>query len=304
VSDPETSEASRDQWGGAAEHWARAAEKDEVGAAADVAAWMLQAADLQPGERVLEVAGGAGRIGMQAASVVGPEGSVLCSDFSEEMVKVARERFERLGVPNIETRALDAQALELEDDSFDAVLCRFGYMLMPDPLQALRESARVLRPGGRLVLGVWGTAEQNPWLTTILAAVMDRLSAPPPEPGAPGPFSLGEPDRLRGLLDQADFTEVEVEAIETRQVYDSLEGWWEKILSVGGPLALIFNPLPEADREAIRDAALAKGRGIAREDGGETSFPATALGAKARSQPEQRLATTCRIPPTTRVISS
>lgn len=282
MSDPESPEETQDQWGGAAEHWARAAEKDEVGAAADVATWMLEAADLQPGERVLEVAGGAGRIGMQAAGAVGPEGSVLCSDFSEEMVKVAGERFGRLGVPNIETRALDAQALELEDDSFDAVLCRFGYMLMPDPQQALRESARVLRPGGRLVLGVWGTAQQNPWLTTILAAVMDHLSAPPPEPGAPGPFSLGEPDRLRGLLDQTDLTEVEVEAIETTQVYDSLEGWWEKILSVGGPLALIFNPLPEADRNAIREAALAKGRKIAEEDGGETVFPATAVGARAR----------------------
>lgn len=239
MSDAEPQEESQDQWGGAAEHWARAAEKDEVDAAADAATWMLE-------------------------------------------VKVARERFERLGVPNIETRVLDAQNLELEDDSFDAVLCRFGYMLMPDPLQALRESARVLRPGGRLVLAVWGTAEQNPWLATILAAVMDHFSAPPPEPGAPGPFSLGERERLQGLVDQADLADVQVEAVETRQVYDSLEGWWEKILSVGGPLALIFNPLPEADREAIRDAALERGRGIAREDGGETLFPATFLGARAR----------------------
>jgi SAM-dependent methyltransferase len=282
VNDPETPEAGQDQWGGAAEHWARAAEKDEIGAAADAAAWMLEAADLQPGERVLEVAGGAGRVGLQAASAVGPKGSVLCSDFSEEMVKVARERFGRLGVSNIETRVLDAQNLGLDAGSFDAVLCRFGYMLMPDPLQALRESARVLRPGGRLVLAVWGTAEQNPWLTTILAAVMTHLSAPPPEPGAPGPFSLGEPARLRDLLEQADLADVEVEAIETRQVYESLEGWWAKILSVGGPLALILNPLPEADRDAIREAALDRGREIAQEDGGDTVFPATAVGARAR----------------------
>jgi SAM-dependent methyltransferase len=278
----ERQDANRDQWGDAAEHWARAAEKDEVGAAADAAAWMLEAAELQPGERVLEVAGGAGRVGLQAASVVGPDGSVLCSDFSEEMVKVARERFERLEVSNIETRVLDAQNLDLDEGSFDAVLCRFGYMLMPDPLQALRESARVLRPGGRLVLAVWGEAEQNLWLTTILKAVMTHLSAPPPEPGTPGPFSLGDPARLRDLLDQTGLADVEVEAIDTRQVYPSPEGWWEKILSVGGPLALVFNPLPQADREAIRDAALARGREIARDDGDGISFPATAVGAKAR----------------------
>src|SRR5215218_8053609 len=149
------SQDAADHWGAAAEHWARAAEQEEVGASADVARWMLEAADLQPGERVLELAGGAGRIGLQAANMVGAEGSVLCSDLSEEMVKVAHERFERLGASNIETRALDAQALELPDDEFDAVLCRFGYKLMPDPEQALRESGRVLRPGGRLVLAVW-----------------------------------------------------------------------------------------------------------------------------------------------------
>ncbi|MDQ3724516.1 MAG: methyltransferase domain-containing protein [Actinomycetota bacterium] len=278
----ERQEASQDQWGGAAEHWARAAEKDEVGAAADAAAWMLEAADLQPGERVLEVAGGAGRVGLQAASAVGPDGSVLCSDFSEEMVKVAGERFERLGVANIETRVLDAQDLDLDDGTFDVVLCRFGYMLMPDPAQALRESAHVLRPGGRLVLAVWGEDAQNLWLTTILEAVMDHFSAPPPEPGTPGPFALGDPARLRDLLDQAGLTGAEVEAIETRQVYDSLEAWWEKILSVGGPLALVLNPLPETDRNAIRDAALERGREIARDDGDGISFPATVVGAKAR----------------------
>jgi SAM-dependent methyltransferase len=269
-----------DQWGAAAEHWARAAEKEEVGAAADAAKWMLRAADLQPGERVLEVAGGAGRVGLQAAAEVGPEGSVLCSDFSPEMVKVARERFERLGVSNIETRVLDAQELDLEEGSFDVVLCRYGYMLMPDPLQALRESARVLRPGGRLVLAVWGEAEKNPWLSNILGAVMAHLNAPPPEPGMPGPFALGDTARLRDLLDQAGLVEAEVEEFDAEQVYDSLDAWWEKILSVGGPLKAVLGSLPEADLNAIRDAALASGEQFA--GGDAVVFPAVVVGARAR----------------------
>jgi SAM-dependent methyltransferase len=270
-----------DQWGAAAEQWARAAEKDEVGASADAARWMLGAADLQPGERVLEVAGGAGRVGLQAAAEVGAEGSILCTDFSEEMVKVARERFTRLAVSNIETRALDAQDLDLDEGSFDVVLCRFGYMLMPDPQQALRESARVLRPGGRLVLAVWGEAEENLWLSSILKAVISHLSAPPPEPGAPGPFALGNPTHLRELLDQTDLTEVEVTEVKTKQIYDSLDAWWEKILSVGGPLKAILGPLPEADLNAIRDAALASGSEFVAADG-SAIFPATVLGARAR----------------------
>ena len=280
MSEGEHQESGTDQWGAAAEHWAQAAEKDEVGAAADAAKWMLDAADLQPGERVLELACGAARIGLQAAAAVGAEGSVLCSDLSAEMVKVAAERMDRLGVSNVETRVLDAQDLDL-DAQFDAALCRFGYMLMPDPLQALRESARVLRPDGRLVLAVWGEAKDNPWLLRILQAVMSHLSAPPPEPGAPGPFSLGDPARLRDLLDQAGFTDLEVEEVETTQVYDSLDAWWEKILNVGGPLKAILDPLPETDLNAIRDAALSSGRQFETKDGAAV-FPAVVLGAKTR----------------------
>jgi SAM-dependent methyltransferase len=273
--------SGKDEWGAAADHWARAAEQEEVGASAEAAAWMLKAAALQPGERVLEVAGGAGRVGLQAAAAVAPDGTVLCSDFSAEMVRVARERFERLGVANIETRALDAQDLDL-DESFDAVLCRFGYMLMPDPAQALRESARVLRPGGRLVLAVWGEADENPWLATLLRAVMSHLSAPPPQPGTPGPFSLGDPARLRGLLADAGLAEIEVEALETTQVYDSLDAWWEKLLGVGGPLKAALDSLSEPDLKAIKDAAMARAAEIAREEDGAVVFPAVVLGAKAQ----------------------
>lgn len=269
---------TNDEWGAAAEHWARAAEEDEVGASAEAARWMLRAADLQPGERVLEVAGGAGRVGLQAAAEVGPEGSVLCSDFSPQMVKVTRERFDRLGASNIETRALDAQDLDLDDAGFDAVLCRFGYMLMPNPLQALRESARVLRPGGRLVLAVWGEAGKNPWLSNLLAAVMSHFSAPAPEPGTPGPFSLGDPAHLRDLLDRAGLTEVEVEEIETEQAYESADAWWEKLLGVGGPLKAVLDPLPEAELNAIRDDAFTRNR----EFLDDAVFPATVVGARAR----------------------
>ncbi len=274
--------SGRDEWGGAAGHWARAAEQEEVGASADAAKWMLEAADLQPGERVLEVAGGAGRVGLQAASEVVPDGSVLCSDFSEEMVRVARERFDRLRVSNIETRALDAQDLGLDDRSFDAVLCRFGYMLMPDPLQALRESARVLRPDGRLVLAVWGVAEANLWLSSLLDAVMSHLGAPRPEPGTPGPFALGDPAHLRNLLERAGFAEVEVEEIETEQVYDSLDAWWEKLLSVGGPLKAVLAPLPDAEVNAIRDATFASAEEFVTDDG-SVVFPATVIGARTRA---------------------
>jgi SAM-dependent methyltransferase len=281
-SESEYREASRQQWSDAATSWARAAEEEETGASAEATRWMLAAADLRPGERVLELACGAGRVGLQAASRVGPDGTVLCSDFSQAMVDAVAERVERLGVPNVSTRVLNAEQLDLSDEErFDAVLCRFGYMLMADQAQALRESARAVRPDGRLVLAVWGTGEENPWLSMILNAVMKHLGAPPPEPGMPGPFSLGEADRLRALIEGADLADVEVAEIEAQQAYDSIEAWWEEILEVSGPLAAMLKALPEDDREAIRGAVVAEAEQFKASDGSAV-FPASIVAAKAR----------------------
>lgn len=284
MSQSEYHEASREQWSAAARSWARAAEEEETGASAAATPWMLDAAELRPGLRVLELACGAGRVGLQAASRVGPDGTVLCSDFAQEMVDAVADRVERLGVPNVETRLLDAHQLELPDEEFDAVLCRFGYMLMADAPQALHESARVLRSDGKLALAVWGTAEQNPWLWLVIEALIDHLNAPPPEPGAPGPFSLGEPARLRSVVEEGGLTDVDVEEIATEQAYDSLEGWWEELLDVSGPLAAMLKAMPEADREAIRDKAFEGGREFVAEDG-RAVFPAVIVGASARPSP-------------------
>lgn len=281
MSQSEYHEASREQWSAAARSWARAADEEDKGASAEAAAWMLDAAALRPGMRVLELACGAGRVGLQAARRVGPDGTVLCSDFSQEMVAAVADRVQRLGVPNVETQLLDAHQLDLPDDGFDAVLCRFGYMLMADAAQALRESGRVLRPNGKLALIVWGTAEQNPWLWLIIAALIEHLNAPPPEPGVPGPFSLGEPARLRAVLEEAGLSEISVAVIATEQAYDSLDAWWEELLEVSGPLAAMLKALPDEDREAIRTKAFAGGEEYLGEDD-RAVFPAAVLGATAQ----------------------
>lgn len=281
MSQSEYHEASREQWSAAARSWARAAEEEDKGASAEAAVWMLEAAGLRPGLRVLELACGAGRVGLQAASLVGPDGTVLCSDFSQEMVDAVADRVERLGIPNVETRLLDAHRLDLGDEEFDAVLCRFGYMLMADAPQALRESGRVLRDDGKLTLIVWGTAEQNPWLWLIVEALIERLNAPLPEPGDPGPFSLGEPARLRAVLEEAELSEIEVEEIATEQAYDSLDAWWEELLEVSGPLAAMLKALPDEDRDAIRTKALAGGERYLGDDD-RVIFPSTVIGATAQ----------------------
>ena len=275
-------EASQQQWGDSADRWARAAEEEDTGASAEAAAWMLEVASPEPGERILELACGAGRVGLQAASRVTPDGTVICSDFAEAMVQAVNERIARLGLSSTaEARVLDAQQLGLEDERFDLVLCRFGYMLMADPMQALRESARVLRPDGRLVLAVWGPGEKNPWISTIFDAVMGRLNAPPPEPGTPGPFALADVDRLRQAIERAGLDEVDVVEIETRQTYESLEAWWENLSEISGPLAALLAALPEPDQKAIRGEAISAAQSFVADDGSAV-FPASVVGAKAR----------------------
>jgi SAM-dependent methyltransferase len=281
MTDADFRDASREQWSGAAGHWAEAAEKPDSGASARAAEWMLDAVALQPGERVLEVACGAGRVGLQAAGIVGDEGHVLCTDFAEPMVETVTERVERHGIANVEARVLDAEAMTFaEEERFDAVLCRMGYMLMGDPLAALSRTREALKPDGRLALAVWGSAEENPWLSLIFDAVMGQLGAPPPPPEAPGPFALADPGRLEALLREAGFGAVKLDRLAVEQSYDSPAGWWEEILGLGGPLAALVESMPADAAEAIRQSATSNAERFTQEDGTVT-FAATAIAALA-----------------------
>lgn len=276
----ESRAASQEAWADSASAWAKAAAEPEVGASAVTTAWMLEQAELRAGERFLELACGAGRVGLAAAERVGPSGVAVLSDFAEPMVEATRVGAERLGLGNVDARVLDAETVDLGDERFDAVLCRFGFMLMADPAAAMKGSATALVPDGRLVMAVWGEESTNPWLTTIFEAVMGHFDAPAPEPGTPGPFALGDPERVRALLAGAGFVEVEVTELEAEQTYESLDAWWDEIRAVSGPLASLLNALPSDDYEAIRARAVGEATKYA-DSQGAAAFPATIVAARA-----------------------
>ena len=123
---------------------------------------------------------------------------MISSDFAPEMVEIARASGQ--GRDNLEYRVLDAERMALEGDSVDGVGCRYGYMLMADPGAALRETRRVLRDDGRLAFAVWSTPERNPWVAIPAMTLVQRGHVPPTEPGAPGAFALGMPERIRELV--------------------------------------------------------------------------------------------------------
>ena len=219
---------------------------------APVRAWMVRELAPSTGDVVLELAAGVGETGFEVAGIIGEAGRLISTDFSPAMLAAARRRGAELGVENVEYRVIDAELIELEDDSVDAVLCRFAYMLMPDPGKALAETRRVLRPGGRLALGVWGAMEENPFFTIIAISLVQHGHLPPPEPPGPPVFSMASAERTQDLLQRAGFSEVRTEEVPVRAELPDAQEYLSLIQDTAGPLGLALQGLSEADREAVR----------------------------------------------------
>jgi ubiquinone/menaquinone biosynthesis C-methylase UbiE len=267
--------ASLDRWSRSAVGWGRHAERvDDWGEAATE--WVLAAAALRPGQRVLELACGPAGVGLRAARLVEPGGVVICSDFAEPMLEVARERARDQGIQNVEFRVIDGEDIDLPDGGLDAVLCRFGFMLMTDPAAALSEARRVLRAAGRVALVVWSEDVHNPWASLPMRTLMAHLQTPEPEPGTPGMFALSDPDRLRGLIEGAGFSDVEIEPLRGAHRYGSFAEWWDLTRALARPFDDATANMPDPDREAIRARMRREAERYATDDG-SLDFPAEML---------------------------
>jgi SAM-dependent methyltransferase len=270
----------RGMWAAVAPRWAEhAAYADARGA--DVAETMLELTTPQPGERVLELACGPGGLGLAAAQRVAPGGSVVLSDVVPEMTSIAAARASALGLDNVTARDLDLEQIDEPDASYDVVLCREGLMFVPDPGRAARQIARVLRPGGRFAVAVWGPRERNPWLGVVFDAVSGELGAPIPPPGVPGPFSLADSDLLGRLLSDAGLADVAVTEQAAPLRAGSFDEWWERTCALAGPLAKILASLSEQEVQSIR----ARARDAVRtyETPGGVELPGVTLLASGRA---------------------
>jgi SAM-dependent methyltransferase len=247
---------------------------------AHVSAWMLDAISPQPGERVLELAAGLGETGMLAAEQVAPIGGVIVSDQAEAMLDGARARAVELGLTNVEFRVILAEWIDLPLASVDAVLCRWGYMLLADPSAALAETRRVLRPEGRLALAVWDSVQHNPWALLPTLELIERGLSSPPAPGAPGPFALGDPERVRELLAGAGFAEIDVQSLDLVQRHDSFDLFWETTLDISHAFHDAVLSRPEPEIAEIRAGLAARLQPFFEADG-TLSIPGRTLVASA-----------------------
>ena len=198
-----------------------------------VSQWLVEAIHPQPGHSVLELAAGLGDTGLLAAQLVAPGGSVLITDGSDNMVAAAREHAEEVGATNVELRTMQAEWIDLPTASVDAVICRFGYMLLLDPEAALRETRRVLKPGGRVALAVWDDLERNPWMKVLREALVAQRAWRPRRARRPRAVRAGLRGRRRRAARDGRLRGRRGVAAGPRHAAPrSLDAWWDHVHAV------------------------------------------------------------------------
>ena len=207
---------------------------------------LMSRAALAPGARVLDVACGTGLVAFGAAEAVAPDGSVVGVDLSGQMIDAARRRARERGLTNISFARMDAEALDFPDARFDVVLCALGLMYVPDPARALQEMCRVLRPGGRIVVAVWGERSRCGW-----SALFPIVEAEVASEVCPLFFRLGNTDALARLCAGSQLEAIEQQRIATMLSYaDANEAC--RAAFVGGPVALAWSRFDADVRARVR----------------------------------------------------
>jgi SAM-dependent methyltransferase len=257
----------RDQWNGVAVGWNEWSSytDDQAG---HICERLVEMADINEGDRVLDVAAGYGEPSLTAARRTGPDGSVIATDISAEMLDFGRQRAAALGVENIEFMQSDANSLDFPAESFDAAVSRWGIIFDPDGEGAAAKVRGFLKPGSRFAIASWGPPERVPFLEIAMKTAMERLDLPPAPPDTPGPLSRPTEEAIGGLLEGGGFSNIEVEELEVRFAFDSADEYTQFVKAIAAPVVAMISPHPEevqrdtwvAITEAAQQAADGEGR--------------------------------------------
>jgi enediyne biosynthesis protein CalE5 len=250
----------RQRWDSVAEGWKEWWQTVEV-AAQKVSDRLIELAQIKPGQKVLDIATGIGEPAITAArKLVGSgnnidgTGYVLATDVSTQMLTIAKQRATELGLQHIiEFKEVDAEMLELSDSSFDAVLCRWGLMFMPNLNNTLSRILRALLPGGRLACAVWAEASKVPFISFPLNIIMHELNVPPSPIGAPGPFALADISILQNALSNTGFTDIKYERLNVTFEFPRVEDYINYTKDIGSTIKIMLSKESIERQEEVWD---------------------------------------------------
>jgi ubiquinone/menaquinone biosynthesis C-methylase UbiE len=202
-----------EQWRESAKYWAKHSDTIRT-MFMPLTRALVEHAGIHEGPSVLDVAGGPGEPSLTIAGIVGPKGSVTCTDAVPEMVDTARREAQRRGITNVEFRQCTADALPFPSNSFDVSVSRLGAMFFPDPVAGIREMLRVTKPGGSLALAVWHKSELNPFCYVVTGVIDRHINPGAIDPDAPNAFRFAEPGKLAGVMAEAGASDVKEHVVK------------------------------------------------------------------------------------------
>lgn len=247
--------SQRQSWDSVARGWQKWWKTFENGAQ-KVSDRLIELANVEPGDKVLDVATGIGEPAISAAKIVGKSGHVTATDISSEMLAIAEERARSLSLNEIiEFKQSDAEILELEtNQGFNSIICRWGLMFLPNLDNALSNMLRLLVPGGKLAAAVWSEPSKVPLISMPINIARQELQAPLLGQGIPGPFSLADIDALKKSLEKAGFVEIKSETITVVFEFNSAEEYTEFNQDIAAPVRIMLANETEERKQEIWNA--------------------------------------------------
>ena len=236
----------RQMWDNVAKGW-QAWWKTFENGAQKVSDKLVELAEIKPGDRVLDIATGIGEPAVTAARRVKPNGRVVATDISPQMIAIAKSRAESLGLGSImEFREIDAEKMDFPKSTFNAVLSRWGLMFLPNLSMALTTIRQLLIPGGRVAAAVWPAPTKVPMLDLPISTVRKQINAPAPSPGTPGPFALADIEALKRSFAQAGFKDVRAHTLNITFSFDSPDSFTKFHQQIAAPIqAMLANQTEE-----------------------------------------------------------
>ncbi|MDQ2720664.1 MAG: class I SAM-dependent methyltransferase [Bacteroidota bacterium] len=200
---------------------------------------------------ILDVAAGTGEPGLTIAGML-TSGKVISADLSEDMLAVAKQKAAEKNIQNFETITADVTELPFDDNSFDAISCRFGFMFFPDMLLAAKEMARVLKPGGRIAIAVWNVPQKNFWVTSIMGSINKNMQLQPPPASAPGMFRCAADGLMQQVFKEAGLKNISETVIDSSLKMDNNEMFWKMHREVGAPIVAALNKADDEMKAKIK----------------------------------------------------